>query len=310
MATQTTGYNGRGGAGIGVQSEAQAREAYSGSSFAEVWDQVKSDPYPLPANRVTLASFFAGMRYQLLRSGRRTIADQRDILPQFNKLIRPNGIALAGTWTITEESPYTGFFARGAKGLIIARASVAFGRTERGSYRSFGMAGKLFPTVDRDKRTATANFFVIDDNGGTLTPSYLDAELLTHAKLSINRGSLAHLPLLIAITVAQRIADTHSEVRQLYPIARAGGVDAEDARAPELMMIRADTAARAGAPDFRDELRVALYDGKVLPFGIFVRDDARHAWQRLGRIEFTDDVVSNSCDHRLHFSHPKWIRRA
>jgi hypothetical protein len=309
MAIQTADYNGRGGARLGVHQAAQARASYVGSTFSEVWAQVKSDPYPLPYNTVTLASFFAGMQNHLLQAARRTIADQRDILPQFTKLIRPNGIALSGTWTITEDSPYTGYFARGSRGLLIARASVAFGRTERGSYRSFGMAGKLFPTTDPERRIPSANYFVIDDNGGTLTPSYLDAELLTQAKFSVNRGSIAHLPLLLAITVAQRLADRHSELRQLYPIARAGMLDPEESRAPRMMMLRCETPMRIGAADFRDELRVDRYGG-LLPFGIFVRDDKRRAWQRLGRIEFTDDVASNSCDHRLHFSHPKWIRRA
>jgi hypothetical protein len=309
MSIQTTSQNGGHPADLRVQLEAQLRASYAGSSFAAVWKQVQSDPYPLPSNQVTLGSFFAGMRNHMLQAARRTIADERDILPQFRKLIRPNGIALAGTWTITEDSPYTGFFARGSKALLIARASVAFGQTERGHYRSFGMAGKLFPTSDPDKRVRTANFFVIDDNGGTLTPSYLDAELLTRAKLSINPGSLSHLPLLVAITIAQRLADRHSELRQLYPIARVGVSDPQSARAPQLMMIRGETPIRTGAADFREELRVARYDG-MLPFGIFVRDDERHPWQRLGRIEFDDDVVSNSCDHRLHFSHPKWLRHA
>jgi hypothetical protein len=307
MAVQAVNYNGRGGrAG---PADGWAQQAYAGSTFAEVWGQVKSDPYPLPSNRVTLRSFFAGLQFRMLQSARRTLSDERDILPQFTKLIRPNGIALSGTWTITEDSPYTGYFENGSRGLIIARASVTFARTTRGHYRSFGMAGKLFPTRDPQQRTPTANFFLIDDNGGTLTPSYLDVELPTRAKFSINPGSIAHLPILLAVTIAQRIADTHSELRQLYPIARAGLADPRSARAPGFMMLRCETPIRVDAPDFRDELRVKHYEG-ALPFGIFVRDDGKDPWRRLGRIEFTDDAVSNSCDHRLHFSHPKWIRRA
>ena len=28
-------------------------------------------------------------------------------------------------------------------------------------------------------------------------------------------------------------------------------------------------------------------------------------WKTIGKINMTDSVVSNSCDHRLHFHHPK-----
>ena len=37
----------------------------------------------------------------------------------FRRIVAPNGICAFGTWEITEDTPYTGFYAKGAKGLAI-----------------------------------------------------------------------------------------------------------------------------------------------------------------------------------------------
>src|SRR4051794_35836846 len=81
--------------------ESQRSDSYAGSSLSEVWNAVKSDPYPLPSYEVTLGSFFAGLTNHLMQAARRTIDDRRDLLPTFRKLIRPNGICLRGDWRIT-----------------------------------------------------------------------------------------------------------------------------------------------------------------------------------------------------------------
>lgn len=276
-------------------------------SFAQLWREVASDAYALPHNDVTLRSFFGKLSYELARSGKRTIADERDLLPPFKKLIRPNGIALAGSWNITEPSAYSGLFRAGQRALLIARASVAFGETENGHYRSFGLAGKLFPTLDPHEAVRTANFFVIDDNGGTLTEHFLDGCLSTQPKLSLNPSALRKLPILLAITIAQRLADRHSEIRQLYPISEAGVADRDLVRTPRFMQICGAKGQRIFARDFRDQLRTRRY-GAGLKFDLAVRDTMKQPWARLGYLEFTDDVVSETCDHRLHFSHPRWTR--
>lgn len=53
--------------------------------------------------------------------------------------------------------------------MIISRASVALTETEKGHYRGFGLAGKIFPTSNaKDKKAyKTANFFTIDDLSGS-----------------------------------------------------------------------------------------------------------------------------------------------
>jgi hypothetical protein len=273
-------------------------------SFDEIWREVCSDPYDLPHYKVTLTSFFRGFSYQLLRAGRRTVSNARDLLPRFRKLIRPNGICLAGRWVITEPSGYTGLFRQGASALLIARASVAFEQTESGHYRAFGMAGKLFPTLDPQQRVRTVNFFAIDDNGGTRTEHYVDAEMTNRPGLSVNPGSIKHAPLLIAVTIAQRIADMRSEMRQLYPLAQVHVSDRDLVRTPRLLRVQGRKSQRVEARDFRDQLRARTKH--PLHFDIAVRDTTHEPWQALGYLEFDQAIVSDTGDHRLHFSHPRW----
>jgi hypothetical protein len=270
-----------------------------------VWQQVSSDPYStLPQHQVSLKSFFQGFRYQLARAGKRTIENQRDLLPRFRKLIRPNGICLAGTWNITEPSPYSGLFGAGSRALIIVRASVAFGQTESGAYRAFGLAGKVFPTLDRNEPVQTGNFFVIDDNGGTRTEHFVDAPLTTHPGLSINPSSLKSLPLLLAITIAQRMADRHSELRQLYPLSEVRVADRDLVRTPGYMRITGRPEQRVSARDFRDQLRITRVSSPLI-FDIALRDAEHDPWRTFGSLKLDRDVVSDSGDHRLHFSHPR-----
>jgi hypothetical protein len=45
--------------------------------------------------------------------------------------------------------------------------------------------------------------------------------------------------------------------------------------------------------------------GGHLEFEIHVSEDKVN-WQKIGFIDITDSVASDSCDHRVHFSHPKY----
>lgn len=298
---------------------ARAADGYAGSSFDEVWSQVASDPYDtLPQVSVTLSSFYGFLRNRILDASRRTLGDRRDLLPWFRKLLHPSGICLAGTWNITADTPYTGHFKKGSRALFIARASTALTATRRGQYRAFGVAGKLFPTTDPRAVVETANFFTIEDLGGTLRDHFLDA-LNTNdiIQISLTPASFLATPVGIAVAKAFAIADRTFDVtqtleRQLYPIAELGEDDPAQAVAPRWMLITGSAdVPRVDAEDFRDELRLASYpDG--LRFDIWVADQGtrlgRKAWEKIGHIEFVEDAVSDSCDHRLHFSHPRFRR--
>jgi len=285
---------------------------YQGSSFASVWQQVASDPYQtLPEEEVTVDNFYSAMANHLLIASKRTLSDRSDLLPWFRKLIHPNGICLAGTWTITEETPYTGYFRKGSKGLIILRASTGMSEIRRDEYRTFGIAGKLFPTLNPDEVVETANFTLTEDLGGRRRDHFLDS-LSTNDILRISPTGANHLGKLIALaheftTAENTLSVPQTLFRQVYSIGEAGETDPSLARSPKWLLITgAPDVKRVLADDFRDELRLARYPGG-LRFQISTADEGTRlgskAWKAIGTIDITADAVSDSCDHRLHFAH-------
>jgi hypothetical protein len=298
-------------------SAAPSVPAYTGSSFETVWSQVASDPYvDLPEVEVTLGSFYGFLVDHLLVASKRTLADKRDLLPYFDKVLHPNGICFAGEWVITEANPYSGYFKAGSRGLIVARVSAALSETKHGQLRAWGFAGKIFPTEDPGQVVKTANFFTIENLGGTLH-DFLDAEntndILAVAPTPnlVKYGAVAG-----AVTADFNLADPQLDPtliahRQLYPISELGETNAAAVKTPRWMMITgAPETPRVQADDFRDELRVANFLPGTLRFDIFVSDVGTRlgprVWTKIGYIELDEDAVSESCDHRLHFTHPKY----
>ena len=73
------------------------------------------------------------------------------------------------------------------------------------------------------------------------------------------------------------------------------------------MKIEAKDNTKVDARDFRDELKIK--DGELLAFNIFVASEmveTKKEWKKIGAITLDTSMVSKSCDHRLHFHHPKW----
>lgn len=314
--------------GIAVSSGAAASvgyepedAAYEGSTFDEVWSQVISDPYDeLPRYRVSVSSFFRYFTNRLLAASRRTLDSFADIRPWFPKLLHPNGVCLAGTWHITEENSYSGYFRPGSEGVIITRASTALSATRQYEYRVFALAGKIYPTTNRYHLDALrpANFVVIEDLGGTLRPYYLDAEQTNDIiNISVRPSSVFQGPLALTVASSFARADQTFDVtqtleRQLHPIAELGEPDGAPISAPRWIKITgAPETPRISRLDFRDELSADSYpDGIVLD--VFVADVGFRTgwkdWRRVGYIHLTESVVSDSCDHRLHFHHPRFRR--
>jgi hypothetical protein len=283
----------------------------NGSTFSEVWEQVISDPYEKSQHKVTVRSFFSNGVNKLLEASIRTIEDDSDILPQFDKLVHPNGACLCGTWNITEDNPYTGYFEQGSEGLIIARASVALSETTKGHYRAFGFAGKIYPTNDplHTEKLQTANFFAIDNLSGTLADHYTDVALTNQPEITARPGILSLLPIAFVAAYSFGAADEKAGIRQLYPISELGLSDTSLAKTPKWMKIQAPPdQVKVDEEDFRDELDVAHYPNGQLFFDIFVSTEdstkEQKEWLQIGYILFDGFIVSNSCDHRLHFEHP------
>lgn len=301
-----------------------ATAAYQGSSFHQVWghlnrlaahnriydDQLDS----FPKASLTLSDLL-NSPVDIYQAARESLELEGDFFPSpRKKLIRPNGICLAGQWIIDRPSSYTGVFASKAKALIIARASVAFDETTIGHYRSFGMAGKVFPTTDPDQVVKPAHFFLIDDNAGTLENYYTRASLRSEAELTYQnillQLSLELVRKLLTISKAQEKVDPdHYKIRQLYPLSEAGLSNPRQAKTPALMkLIGAQQQKPVQKADFRHELQVEHYPAGQLKFELWVaaQYSKKPIWERLGTVVFTKDVVSSSCDRELRFVHPRW----
>jgi hypothetical protein len=296
----------------------QPEAPYPGSRFREVWGQVAADPYEVPPRvEVTLGRLFDGLTDRLLQASRRTLRRRDDLLPWFRKLIHPTGICLAGWWVITEPNRYTGQFRQGTRALIIARASTAEGTTRPQEARIFGFAGKIYPTSDPEHAgpLPTANFFAIEDLAGSRRDHFLDARCTNDILPVSPRPSLVpRSPLLAAAARDFAIADetldvTQTMVRPLTPLAALGEPAGAPIDAPRWLLVTGSAdVPRVDASDYREELRLANYPGG-LRFDILVAERGsrlgERAWRKIGHMEFFADAVSDSCDHRLHFHHPR-----
>ena len=281
------------------------------NQFQAVWDEVKSDKVlTLPQERVSYSKLFHGSVDLISRNARRTLSSDENILEYFDKLAHPNGVCLKGVWKIEKENPYGGYFKYMSEALIIARASSAMSNTKRGENRAFGMAGKLFPTMNplEINDAKSANFFVIDDLGGSDAEYYTDVSLTNEPDVSFTTTILGSLAYGLKVASAFSDADKNSGIRQLYEISHLKESNTSAVLTPKWMKIEAkEHQTKYGVNDFRDEFM--LKDKETLFFNIFVASrekDGVKDWQKIGRITFNASIVSITCDHRLHFHHPLW----
>lgn len=278
-------------------------------SFQKVWDEVSSNPLKeLPKNSISFNKLSSSTENLILKDAKRTLISYADILEPFDKLAHPNGICFKGIWNIDTENIYSGYFKKGSRSLIISRASTALSDTTNDSQRAFGFAGKLFATTNPNKvnKFHTANFFLIDDLGGTKAKSYTSVTLTNEPSVSLTFAVFKNL--LYASKVAYNFAqaDKNSGIRQLYEISQLGEKSLKDIITPKWMKIETENDSKREVEDFRDELKI---DVKKLIFTIYVANKIENNhknWQKIGTITLDTSIVSNSCDHRLHFHHPKY----
>lgn len=308
--------------GMALAVGAQAL-AYDGSTFTEVRDVVfDRAPAPvedvardewdvyragkLPAYRVTAGSFVRRGIDLLRQAAVRTVTEREDYYPRLPKLLHPNGVCFTGKWEITEPSPYSGYFAQGARGLFVGRASVALSETTAGHKRGFGFAGKIFPTEDRAKRVETANFFTVDVLTGTTVARFVDTAMTNEPEIGFD---LFNIPLGLRILKSLSKADENPGFRPLTPIARLSATG--PVRSPKWMRVRAvGGTLRAAERDFRNELAIPARHPNGITLEIAVSDSTKDThreagWRTLGTIALEESSVSYGCDRRLHFAHPK-----
>jgi hypothetical protein len=296
-------------ASLGVY--AKAENTSDSATVNEVWDLVNSDRYLiLPQQKISLKSLVSWGVNKIEIAAKRTVKDRSDILPYFRKLAHPNGACMLGTWNITESTKYSGYFKEGTSAPIIVRASTALSETTVGKYRGFGLAGKIFPKNDQDKFSSTANFFLIDDLAGTKAKHYTDVEMTNEPSVTINSYALKKLFYALKLAAAFRKADPNPGMRQVYEISEMGESDPSKVVNPHRMMVKAQAGQTVDEADFRDELNIKNRANN-LKFDIYISDNRESkpkkiTWSKIGFIELVNSVASSSCDHRLHFHHPKW----
>ena len=321
---------------------------YAGSRFADVVETLNANPYqrvwgaaaepPLPIHEVTLRSVVGGLASfgfpkQFRADSMRTLDSPVDLRwgPDgngFRRLVHPNGICLTGRWTIDEETPYTGYFAKGSSALVVSRYSTCCTDTKRGQTRSLSLVGKLFPTTDPYHLAPlrTANFFTQEDIGGARTEYINDAELRNAPDTTLaNRG--AGIPLLMTIGLVFRNVDQQPSMRQVYPIAELGKPEDMPTRAPQFMrLLVAPEQPRIPGKDidFRDEIMAQLFDKgdpfpkRTLTYTIELTDEGDTTgpasrerrtfknWRKVGTLVFDNAIISHNGDSVIHFSHPTW----
>jgi hypothetical protein len=333
---------------IGSEQFTDEDRTYAGSRFRDVVDALFANPYqqvwgregepPLPIQDVTIKTVFGGLlslgkppRFE--RASERSLDSGADLRwgpdrKGFTRLLHPNAVCLVGRWQITEDTSYSGYFARGSAALVVARYSSGAGGTRSGHIRSLALVGKLFPTVDPDHAMPlrTANFITQEDIGGARTESINAAELRNAPDVTVFRRGPAGT-LLIKIASVFRRVDQQPTVRQLYPIAELGKPAGEPTRAPEFMrlLVSREQPVIAGADlDVRDEVMGQIFDRgdpvpkRTLTFTIDVTDEGVTSgtpfrvrrtfrnWRRIGTLVFDNAVVSYNGDAVIHFTHPTW----
>lgn len=261
----------------------------------------------LPHYQVTSANFFKDGVNLLQQDAQRTLSESADYYPRLEKHLHANGICFTGTWTITANTPYSGYFKKAAQGLLVARASTALTETERGEPRAFAFAGKLFPTLKADTKVKTANFFTLDVLAGTQREHYLDVSMTNEPKTGFRFGVI---PLAFNVLRVFSSADDNAGFRPVSAIAELGLKNGEIVKSPRYLMIAPSAKNHKNdEKDFRDELNIEKRHRAGLSYSILVSDTSGDQdskdWQTIGELLLTESKVSYGCDRRLHFAHPR-----
>jgi len=333
---------------FGAEGITPEDKGYQGSRFSEVKAAIFANPYqkvwggpdepPLPYYRTTIRSVYAGSwpggQPQFKLASMRALDSAIDLRwgedrKGFRRLVRPNGVCVTGIWEITEDNPYSGYFKKGMRCLVIGRVSAGVSITLWGLRRSYGIVLKLYPTLDENHENLleTANVFMIDDLGGTRASRIVDVELTNAPQVTgFNRGN--EIPILIKEGLVFELVDRMATVRQVYPIAELGKTPDEQTRAPEFMRLRASPGHPVvNEEDVRNEVMAYIFDKgnpepkRTLCFDISVSDRGKRSgfvffpkgqrqtitdWQTIGKVSFSNGVVSYNGDFVIHFHHPTW----
>lgn len=292
----------------------------------------------LPVYKQTFASITRGLiarfwtDFAMLSAAKRTLRSRADLRwgsdgKGFHRLVHGMGICLLGRWEITGEAPgvaYTGYFAPGSKGRVIARYSLGGNDPRNARYRSLGLVGKIFPLDDNSDGTSErAHFITQEDLGGAYTESVIDVQLTNSPPVTLLKRGYGVFSF-IAVIIALLRADREPSERQLYEIAELGKPRGVLTSCPRFMRLTIDGATPPPKPnelDFRDEILGLMYNRddpapkRELVFKIEVSEKGRRTklqrvkdqeWHEIGTLTFEEAAASYNGDFVVHFHHPVW----
>jgi hypothetical protein len=312
------------------------REAMFANPYQPIWGTPGQSPFarfPVTLGSVLRGLLSFGSSWAFLDAAKRAVASNADLRwggdgKGYRRLLHPNGIGLTGLWEIGEETPYSGYFRKGSRGLVIGRYSTCCTETRRGHTRSLALAGRVYPTSDAGHPTPlpTACFITQQDIGGEDSASINEAVLRNAPNTTASRRG-SGLPILLTTGIVFMFADKQPSARQVYQLAELGKANGEPTRAPEFMQLTVSPeqpVIPGEALDFRDEVMAQIYDrGDSLPkrklvFRIETSDQGVTRgsalkqrreiadWRQIGTMTFDAAVASLNVDRVVHFNHPPW----
>ena len=169
----------------------------------------------------------------------------------------------------------------------------------RGYRRAFGIAGKVYPTLDPHQKVKPGNFVTVNYLTGTKEAHITD--IAPTNQPGVGPAIAAN----IINRIIFRLMDTRPGYRQLYLIQTLQCSSSAAPLRPTLIQLKGaephtlDTMPSRSASSSPS----ANYPGNKLTYEIRVKmfDDLN--WSKIGRIEFTEDGICEGCDKRIHF----WI---
>src|SRR5262245_29137590 len=216
----------------GEQGMTAEDRSYRGSRYSDVRKALYANPYrggasgqepgPLPMFKSTIRNAWRGLLFgeNKFRQASARATDSRADLrwgpdgKGWRRIIAPNGICVLGTWEITTDNPYTGYFKKGSRGLTIGRFSSDGNETMRGQRRSISLGMKVYPTIDPEHPAPLipASVIVQEDLGGLHTAYVNDAEFRNQPDVHGLRRGIHFLVLFRAglhFTRLDKVADVH-----------------------------------------------------------------------------------------------------
>jgi len=292
----------------------------------------------LPIYKSTFASLTRGLivrfwkDFAMLSAAKRTLRSHADLRwgadgKGFRRLVHGMGICLEGIWQIDENwsgPAYTGYFAPGKTGRVIARYSLGGNDPRNRRNRSIGLVGKIFPLEDSPEgTTGPAHFITQEDLGGAFTDSVRDVDLTNSPPVSLQKRGSGVFGFLVVILALFR-ADRQPAERQLYEVAEFGKPEGTPTSCPRFMRLKLISETPPPDPndwDFRDEILGLMYKrgdtepSQDLVFTIEVSEKGRRTllqrvveqeWKPIGTLTFKQAVASYNGDFVVHFHHPVW----